>query len=56
MKIASKPQARDLAAFAFYQGAHGMPLDDTLREIATSHDQNRAKLEEIGRASCRERV
>lgn len=46
MKIASKPPMRDLAALAFYQGAHGMPLDETLREIATSHDEDRAKLEE----------
>jgi len=46
MKIASTPQARDLAAFAFYQGAHGMPLGETLCEIATSHEQDRAKLEE----------
>jgi hypothetical protein len=46
MKIARKPPMRDLADFAFYQGAQGMPLDETLREIATSHDQDRAKLEE----------
>lgn len=46
MKIASKPHARDLAAFAFYQGAHGMQLDETLREVTTSHEQDRAKLEE----------
>lgn len=46
MKITSKPQMRDLAAFAFYQGAQGMPLEETLREIATSHDEDRAKLQE----------
>jgi hypothetical protein len=46
MKITSKPPMRDLAAFAFYQGAQGMPLDETLREVATSHDQDGAKLEE----------
>jgi hypothetical protein len=46
MKIASKPPERNLAAFAFYQGAHGMPLNETLREVATSHEQDRAKLEE----------
>jgi hypothetical protein len=46
MKITSKPPMRDLADFAFYQGAQGMPLDETLREVATSHDQDRAKLEE----------
>jgi hypothetical protein len=46
MKFASKPPDRDLAAFAFYQGAHGMPIDETLREVATSHEQDRAKLEE----------
>jgi hypothetical protein len=46
MKITNNPQVRDLAAFAFYQGAHGMPLDETLREVAASHDQDRARLEE----------
>ena len=46
MKIARKPPMRDLADFAFYQGSQGMPLDETVREVATSHDQDRAKLEE----------
>jgi hypothetical protein len=46
MTFANTLHTRDLAAFAFYQGAHGMPLDQTLREVATSHEQDRAKLEE----------
>jgi hypothetical protein len=46
MRFASQPKNRDLAAFAFYQGAQGMSLDETLREIASSHEQERAKLEE----------
>src|ERR1039458_3329122 len=46
MRIASKPQTRDLDTFAFYQGAYGMSLEETLREVATSHEQDRAKLEE----------
>lgn len=46
MKFARKPQARELAAFAFYQGSQGMDLDETLREVTTHHEQERAKLEE----------
>lgn len=36
----------DLAAYAFYQGAHGMPLAETLKEIRAIHDNKRAKLRE----------
>ncbi|HEY5215051.1 MAG TPA: hypothetical protein VIJ38_18730, partial [Acidobacteriaceae bacterium] len=46
MKITSTPHIKDLAAFAFYQGAHGIALGETLDEIDTSHEQDRARLEE----------
>jgi hypothetical protein len=46
MNITTKPQVRDLAAFAFYEGSQGMDLDETLREITTYHEQERARLEE----------
>jgi tetrahydromethanopterin S-methyltransferase subunit G len=46
MKLDKKPRTIDLAAFAFRAGAHGTSLVEILREIAASHEQERAKLEE----------
>jgi Flp pilus assembly protein TadB len=42
----AKPKSMDLEAFAFYQGAHAVPLEETVKEIATAHDMERAKLQE----------
>jgi len=50
MKLDSRPQSKpkdiDLTAFAFYQGAQGISLDETRREIQATHDKEQAKLEE----------
>jgi hypothetical protein len=32
MKFDAKPKIHDLGAVAFYQGAHDVPLEETLRE------------------------
>jgi len=36
----------DLGAFAFFQGAQGVPLTETLNEIRATHNEKRAKLRE----------
>lgn len=36
----------DLGAFAFFQGAQGVPLAETLHEIRATHNEKRAKLQE----------
>ena len=46
MQLKAKTNVVDLAAFAFYQGAHGVPIDETHREIDSTHDKERAKAEE----------
>jgi len=46
MKLDTKRKTLNLDAFAFYQGAQGVPLQHTLEEIAAAHDTERAKLQE----------
>ena len=45
MKLYAKPKIQDLDAFAFYQGAHDVPLNETLLEIASAHNMEQAKLQ-----------
>ncbi len=46
MQLKSKSNVVDLTAFVFYQGAHRIPLTETLHEIDSAHDKERAKAEE----------
>lgn len=46
MEFDAKPKIHDLGAFAFYQGAHDAPLEETVKEIVATHDVERAKLQQ----------
>jgi len=46
MKITRKAKLHNLDAYAFFAGAHDVPLKDTLTEIEAAHSMERAKIEQ----------